>query len=59
MIGDAGVDFGAGMAGDEADDPLDLRRLEPGPGIGASLPQPVEPQHAVGIDHHLLHQRVR
>jgi hypothetical protein len=45
------MDLGAGMARDEAYDPLDLVRLDPDAGVDATFTQAVEPERAVGIDH--------
>ncbi len=52
-IGDSSMRLGPRMAGDEADDPLDLRGLEPEAGIPAAAPEAVEPEPTVGIDHDL------
>src|SRR3546814_12032900 len=38
---------------DEADDPLDLRRLHPDFGIGSTLTEPVQAKRPVRIDHDL------
>ena len=53
------MNLGARVAGDQPDDPLDLRR------IAATLPvsdaagaKPVEPERAIGIDHDLDHERI-
>src|SRR5690606_2973627 len=54
----ARMDLAARVAGDEADDPLDLRGPEPDAGVAAPLPQPVEPQRTVGVDHDLDDRRI-
>src|SRR3546814_9616917 len=45
--------FGAGMAGDQADDPLDLRRIVAGAGVDTALAKPVEPQYPIRVHHDL------
>src|SRR5690606_34891291 len=46
-----GMRLGARMARDEADDPLELRGLEPEAGIPAAAPEAIEPKPSVGVDH--------
>ena len=53
-----GMDFGPAVTGDQADDPLDLRGIVADLSVGPPLTEPVEPQQAIGIDHHLDDQRV-
>src|SRR5579871_2997353 len=47
------MDFGTGVRGDKADDPLDLGGLHADLGIGSAFAEPVQPERAVGIDHDL------
>src|SRR3546814_14262607 len=45
------MDLGAGVTGNQADNPLDLCGIVACAGIYAALAQSVEPQRAVGVDH--------
>ena len=52
------MDLGADMMGDEPDDPFAVGRREPLAGIREAARQPVDPEPAVGIEHHLDDRRV-
>src|SRR3546814_9361447 len=45
--------FGAHVAGDQANDALDLRRIVAGAGVDAAFAEAVEPQDAIGVHHDL------
>ena len=47
------MDLGADMVGDEADDPLAIGGGRGTPGVLQPARQPVDPEPAVGIEHHL------
>ena len=49
----AGMHLGADMVGDEAHDALAIGRRQTLAGIGKAARQPVDPEPAVGIEHHL------
>jgi len=55
----AGMDLGADMVGDEADDALAVRRRQPLAGVGEAVAEPVDPQPPVGVQHYLEDGRVR
>lgn len=48
-----GMHLGAGVARDEADDALDLLRVDPNPGVDPAFAQSVEPERPIGVDHDL------
>ncbi len=48
----------ADMMGDEPDDPLGIGGYDPAAGVLQPARQPVDPQPAVGIEHHLDDARV-
>ncbi len=47
------MDLDADMVGDEPDDPLGVGRRDAAAGILEPARQPVDPEPAVGIEHHL------
>ena len=49
----AGMDLGANMMRDEPHDPLAIRRQQPLARVGKAIGQPVDPQPAVWVEHHL------
>ena len=56
--GEAWMHLRADMMGDEAHDPLAVRGRETLTRIGQSFGQPIDPQPAIGIEHHLDDARV-
>ena len=54
----AGMNLGADMMGDEANDPLAIGGRQPLACIGKSLGQPVDPEPSIGVEHHLDDRRV-
>src|SRR3546814_4525457 len=46
------------MAGDKADDTLDLGCFDPDTAVHTAFAEAVEPQHSIGIDHDLLGERI-
>ena len=54
----AGMNLGADMVGDEADDALAVGGRQAFSGIGQSARQPVDPEPPIGVEHHLDDGRV-
>ena len=51
--GRAGMHFDADMVRDEPDDPLGVGGRNAAAGVFQSAPQPVDPEPAIGVEHHL------
>lgn len=51
--GAAGMDFGADMVRDEANDALAVGGRQPFTRVGESLRQAVDPEPPIGVEHHL------
>src|SRR3546814_602951 len=49
----AGMDFGADMMGDEANDTLAVGRREQFTRVGKPSGKPVDPEPPIGVEHHL------
>ena len=49
------MNFDANMMGDQPDDPLAISRRQPLPCIGQTFGEPIHPDAAIGIQHHLDH----
>ena len=49
------MDLGADMMGDQPDNPLAIGSRQPLPRIGQPFGEPIHPDAAIGIQHHLDH----
>src|SRR3546814_960758 len=49
------MSLGAGMAGNQADDAFDLRRVVADAGVDPAVAEPIEPQYPIGVHHDLDH----
>ena len=47
------MDLGADMVGDQAHDALAVGRRQPLAGVRQAFREPVDPETAVGVEHHL------